>query len=669
MGLPLSALQKLAVEFRAAIGSAPPELRGSHTLPIRRDRWNAYAEPFDTLIHDFAEVVLGKDGIYVDYAATKAWLTRIADTRRQIHSVLLALGPFVYFDTDRATRLIDEAQMAVWAVADAVEQGRRPNIETLGMTGAPGAWALSQKQADDFRLGVAFGLDFEPLNEDREFQASAVFSAYAYQASALVAQVLPHLMSLGVPVEAMANDMLAGVSIVGWIVGSQDPVFAATTLGELLAALLHPASRQVADSALKMFTDRENITLQVRRKIASSLASVSPNHDSERRALVLADAYKSLVEGPVRHFGWALFNLESGSWSSPPTLARVRDALVAHGGFVGRVAATCIITNLRNGQAHETLEWDGIQGCFRAEGDTVNLDQVFTAVVLAHSFDKGCESALACYRALRLIPGLDAPAGDPLRMPSRERALAFFGTNGLDVVRADFNASVARVQVSEFERRDINPCFQALLSASQLLPGVARFEVSLAAGGRVVIGVGRAALDSTRCVWSEARSAFDNMPLSTFLPANLDARSEVEPEAIAVRSVSWIAADDLLSAIDGAGDWLTAEGILLLSKRAHLVETALTETMPRVPARLHVRPRVLLDTSRELRRELAILPAPTPFVRLDDLNCVAHLRHFWATWGPVPRLPTVAEPTDETPDYGDQPAILNPPAHAFWQTL
>ncbi len=532
----------------------------------------------------------------------------------------------------------------------------------------PVTWTLPA-EPDGFRIGAAFGLDFEPLNQDREFQAADVFSAFAYRNTELVDQVLPHLASLGVSAEVMANDMLVGVSVVGWVVTAQDPVVAAVALDQMLASLLHATSPAALEPALKMFTDRENVTLQVRRKVAAALAAIPLAQDLERRALALADAYKCLAEGPVRHFGWALFCLQTGSWSPPPMLARVRESLVARGGFTASVAEACILTNLRNGQAHETLEWDGVEGRYLADGDAIALGNVLIAVAMASSFDRGCEAALGCYRALRLNPELAVIANDSLRMPSRERALAHFGTNGLEVAWADFNSAVARVHLRGLSREDINPCFQALLVAHQLLPRVNRFEVSVEGEDGSAIDVDADALDSTLRVWSEARASFSKMPVTAFLPANLAARSQAEARSVAVRSISWIAVDDLLAAIDGAAGMLDAPAIELMSKRAHLVETALLECMSRVPVEVQTRPRVVLDAARELQWELLGLSLPIPLSRLDRLSCVDHLRHFWTRWGPVPRLPTVAEPSETSTEYEEQPAILNLPEHSFWQTL
>ena len=668
MRLPDSALLKLAAEFRAANSHTVPALNNSHTLPIRRDTWNAYAQPLDALIKEFAGTLTEGDGIYARFKAIQSWLERITELRRQLTSMVLTLMPFEYFSDKRATRLLRWAELAVEEVATAAEKGRHFQAEAAVAERFKDSWCVRPDESERSPLEEAFGLDFEPLNKDREFQAADVFNAYAYRNSQLVNQVLPHLASLGVPATTMANDMLVGVVVVGRIAGAEDPVAAAVALHQMFASLLHPAAPQVVEYVLKMFTERENITLQVRRRVASVLATMPLAEDLELRALALADAYKSLAEGSIRHFGWAMYCLETGSWSKPPMLARVRDSLVAHGGFAGRVAETCIITNLRNGEAHESLEWDGVQGCYLAEGDAILVGQVVQAVAMADSFDKGCEAALACYRALRLTPqpGME---NDPLRMAARERVHACFGTNGLQVVWADFNSSAAQIRLSRLRERDINPCFQAMLVARQLLPRVASFEVSVEGEAGVAVGVDAGALDDTLRVWSEARESFDKMPLVAFLPANLAARSRLEPETVAVRSVTWIAADDLLSAIDGADELLDADSAVLMSKRSRLVETAVAQCMHRIPVKLQARPMAVLKVARELQQELSTLPLPTRRARLDQLGCVVRLRYFWTTWGPVLRLPKVEDPLDTTIGYEEQPKLLDSLGHSYWQTL
>lgn len=669
MALPDSALNKLAAEFRAANGDPLVTLRSAHTLPIRRDRWNVYAEPFESIIQEFAAAVADAEVRFDDFDAIRSRLARITELRRQISSVLGALTPFEYFGADLAARLTRWVEAAVLEVAAAVDGRRRCDPEHLDADRVNGAWALRDVEPDSFRIGPAFGLDFEPLNQDREFHAADVFSAFAYRNTELVDQLLPHLRSLGIPPEVMANDMLVGVSVVGWVVTSQDPVVAAVALDQLLAWLHNPASAEASQSVLRLFTDRENVTLQVRRKVGAALNIVSQAQDLERRALALADAYKILAEGPVRHFGWALVCLQTGSWPTVPKLAQVREALIARGAFAASIGDKCIITNLRNGQAHEALEWDGVEGCYLANGDAIPLVRVLQAVAMASSFDRGCEAALACYRALRLDPDLAMLGGDLLRMPARERALAHFGTNGLEVAWADFNSAVARVHLNRLGREGINPCFQALLMARQLLPRVTRFDVSVEGEEGSAIAVDAEALDSTLRVWSEARGSFNKMPFATFLPANLAARSQVEAQALAVRSISWIAVDDLLSAIDGSAGMLDASAMELMSMRVHLVETALLECVASIPDQLQTRPRVVLEAARELQRALAVLTPTIPLYLLDRLNCVDHLRHFWTRWGPVPRLPTVPEPSETSTEYEEQPAILHLPKHSYWQTL
>lgn len=42
-------------------------------------------------------------------------------------------------------------------------------------------------------------------------------------------------------------------------------------------------------------------------------------------------------------------------------------------------------------------------------------------------------------------------------MPAWHRAEAYFGTNGLRLVEADFNAATARITVSRLVQGDVNP--------------------------------------------------------------------------------------------------------------------------------------------------------------------------------------------------------------------
>lgn len=93
----------------------------------------------------------------------------------------------------------------------------------------------------------------------------------------------------------------------------------------------------------------------------------------------------------------------------------------------------------------------------------------------------------------------------------------------------------------------MNPCLQALVLSRRLMPNVETFSVA-DSGGDVVVTVSADSLSATMAAWELAVSNMDQPPLSTFLPANLDARVRHEDANVAVLSVAWIAVDDARSA-------------------------------------------------------------------------------------------------------------------------
>jgi len=253
-------------------------------------------------------------------------------------------------------------------------------------------------------------------------------------------------------------------------------------------------------------------------------------------------------------------------------------------------------------------------------------------------------------------------------MPAWQRAEAYFGTNGLDLVRANFNETTARVVVSELEVADINPCFQALLCARQLLPQVEAFEVSLEGSSAPIMTVSSDDLDQTVPVWNFALKSFDKMPFAAFLPVNLGTRRRHETATQAVRAVAWIATDDVLSAIDGGPETLSSEAIGLLDSRLKLVEVALGQCV--VGAEVQTRIAAVLSEVRRLRADITgVGPFPVHVDKLDGLASVGRIRYFWSTWGPVPRLPTVSE--DFVSRWGSErePGRRPPAGDLSWQTL
>lgn len=187
--------------------------------------------------------------------------------------------------------------------------------------------------------------------------------------------------------------------------------------------------------------------------------------DSEAGAHALADAYRRLVDGPVREFGWAMRCLALGTWSPTPTVGILTQAFSTDGWLTPAVAPM-LLPNIRNGQAHEALAWDGRREAFVVEGVDVDLKRVDIAVAGAMSFTLGCEAALAYWNSQQVVPGAVAPGRDePGRMAPWQRAEALFGSNGLRLISFKHNALNSEIRVERLHRQDINPTLQSLVHA------------------------------------------------------------------------------------------------------------------------------------------------------------------------------------------------------------
>lgn len=134
------------------------------------------------------------------------------------------------------------------------------------------------------------------------------------------------------------------------------------------------------------------------------------------------------------------------------------------------------------------------------------------------------------------------------------------------------------------------------------------------------------------------------MPFSTFLPANYAARRHHETPSAAARSVAWIAADDLLDAVDGSPLTLADDDIDLLVRRVNLVVSALEACLPTLKDGTSARASGVLDYSRRLAEHLSGVSGPLDLVRwTDQLPDIQRIRHVWEVWGPVARHPAVLQ--------------------------
>lgn len=641
MVLPREARERLARPLREACRQAQ-SLRPVHTLPVDADLWRWYSDGLVQRLRELA-VRLERTSGSASFDSLRKHVEAVLASRSSALSVLFALEPFAPFDHVVAQQILRAVDDGLAQAATALEDGTEPpRPHDLWHTCSE--WPLDLPTDHSASLGQLFGLDHDPVDDIGDLKPGWVLEAYKYDAARLLTQLAPHLSSLGLP---LTRDTLAMTSVIGWIADAPDPVVAYISM-DSLSNKLSAAPPDLADQALKYFRQRERGRHQARRRLLRTITSAETSDDAETRALAGADIYRRLAEGAVRQFGWALRCLPIGQWSTPPTLTLVRDAMLTSGSLARRIAEDAVLVSLRNGEAHEDIEWDGLHDRYLVDGEPIDRDQVASASVIALSFDRGCEAALAYHRASRLPlreAALTPIPDDPFSMAAWQRAEGYFGTNGLRVQRSDFNSRTARVWLQTLGFNQINPCFQALMSAHTLLPEIESFKIYTRAGREHLIEVSAEGLSANAPVWTHALKAFDIMPIVTFLPANFDARCKVEDAATASRSAAWLAADGVLDALDGGPDCLDETSVVLLVDRLRLVETAAEHCLHLVPAENQVRLRSVLVAVRKLLDELSELHTrPMDISVVDAMQPVVHIRHLWSAWGPVSRHPNVPEP-------------------------
>ncbi|MEU4193147.1 hypothetical protein AB0E69_14705 [Kribbella sp. NPDC026611] len=672
MSLPPPARERLAANLRAAI-EQQWTLRESHTIPVNRQSWSAHSASLKGSILGFIGQILRWPGDAAPYAAQRDWIEGVLLQRGDVLSRLLSLQPFEPFKEEDASAILEGMQICL---KDAMAAVMRSGQVVAGENVAPdgirilreigAAWTVDAGYEYDKAVQVAFGMDSPPLDQLGDFRPSLVFQFYGYRNSLLLQRLFSHLASLGVP---PVTDVLACVWIVGSVVNAHDQVMAYASMDSMIIRFLE-SPKSIAEQVLEHLESRARALRHTHLRVLRALYSIENEEDREVRALGLAEVYKRLVEGPVRQYGWAMRCLREQTWSEPPTTSPLREAMIAQGGWIAQTAEILLLPQLRNSEAHETLEWDGYRGVLVAEGEDVDPARVAFATAEASSFALGCEAGLTCYRALDLVASAEPPGvDDKRRMPAWLRAEAFFGTNRLEIMKASFNAATATIEIAKLENADINPCFQALLLARRVLPEVRIFEVAVVGAIQPMISLSASDLDRGMPVWDRAIGRLSSIPLSTFLPINLAARLARESMIKAVRAVSWIVIDDALGALDGSPPRWTPAVQELVNVRIELAVFALEVCVDSVPVESRVRINVTLAALRELRDDLAQLGAHAQPELIDSLGSVGRLRHFWDTWGPVERLPGITPDKRGQSDVDRQPQLIEPPDDMRWRTL
>lgn len=648
VSLPADARKRLASPLRAHTFSGTG-LRTFHTLPVLAPAWAAHTAALSAAVTALATSVPSTD---VGFDQCRRSVEDTISHAGHVLSHLLAIQPFAPFDHEAGERLLGLVIRRLAVVADHLDGDSSIDVDS-GLLGEGEGWRASTGVVDvRAALRAAFAMEDAPVDETGQFRAEWVLAHYAYRAHDLLPHLLPNLASLGLP---GLTDILAAVTVVGEVLSCNDPVSAYVAMDGMVSDALTAegtTSAAVRDHLAKM----EPALRRARNAAARSSQTIRDEAaETEARANALADAYKRLLEGPFRQFAWARYCLSEGLWQDPPTLGVLRDRLVAAGGGLGAVTADVVIPEFRNAEAHETLVWDGFVEQFSTEGVEIAPAQVVASAQLAQCFVAGSEAGLTALRFLDL-PG-DAPRlpdhNEPGRMPVWRRVQAFFGTNRLRLLDASLNTKHASLRVERLGLTDVNPCLQALVLSRRLMPNVETFSVA-DSGGDAVVTVAAEALSATMAAWELAVSNLDQIPLSTFLPANLDARLRHEDANVAVRSVAWIAVDDAVGVVDGSPETWEDEDRSLIDMRLKIVELAVRSTGERI---VSPEPRLRsVAKSVAALREWVVRESPTGPHLVDRRPEMARLRLQWERWGPVPRHPLVPERDTRDPDER-QPAL------------
>lgn len=600
-----------------------------------------------------------------EFETLRVWVDDLVNAGRRTASCLLALEPFAPFDNAQANSLLEILNDLANSAAKALDEGQPYTGPDQPIDAAAEWWSARHPTQAQSELWVAaFNMNTPPLDERGEFRPDWVLQNFAYKNGELLQLVLPHLRSLGIPV---VPDPLVGVIIVGGILNCEDPVLAYISMKMLVDRYL-AADDRTAAAVHAHLESSEAAMKRTSEAVARAMTTAAAQGESlETRAAAMADAYRRIVEGPFRQFSWATYCLGRGEWISPPTLSELRDRIIAAGGPLGAIVNGIVLTDMRNAEAHESWAWDGFADEFVTEGGRLPFAQVGMALLMADTYSKGNEAGFAVLRALGLPDNsllLPVP-GEPGRMPSWRRVHAFFGTNRLRLLDSQLNTRNAVLRVERLAATDINPCFQALVLARRLIPEIANYSVTTPTSNGPLIVLSSDALDAVMPIWELAIASVDRMPLCTFLPANLDARSKHETRSIAIRSAAWIAVDDAVGAIDGSPAVWSHETLELVRLRYRIVELAVQETLRFAGA--DQRLESVLGSVQDLRDWLAA-DLTRSQETADMQPALIRLRTQWEQWGPVLRQPLI--PEDYLPDRSDiQPALREPPDDGRFITL
>lgn len=638
LSLPVDARKRLTSGARSALGVRDLRFDRWHTLPLSSLKRAEYDNALMGSVSEFDDAVHRGPRYPITFKSTARWLGLLVNARRELFEELRRRAPFEIFDTDHANALMSDVDSSLLYALDFIEDGipigwQPPRVEACGdRTEVRGDGQLHP-------LARLFGMQSPPIDDEGRFDRASVLRTYAYRNGALVAQLAPHLKSLGVPATQSLGSLVGALAAV---VGAEHPIVASDafkfSLDLLRARDAQLVERVLQDVELNLPNQREGD-----RRRTSLRRLIAASDDLETLAIAGAELYASVLEGPFRTFGWTIHCLQTESLAPRPTLSAVFDALATDSVWLEPVVARAALVEVRNGVSHEELHWDGFNEELLVRGVPVALRDIDDARSIVESLVEGIRMAIKVFQSARVEVRSATDLGTGTSHIARlDDAGGYFATNRLTLLASQFNSRTARIKLQALQQGQINPCFQAIMNVARDLPGIEAFDVSVE-DPSVSFNVTREACELTSPVWHEALSHLSAMPLSTFLPLNYCARLPAEGRLTASRAVAWIGIDD---ALDG---WLdqAARDLRIAFMWIRLARLALEQT-----SLLSERSAPVQLAGRLLDDLLGMLRIQSPGSRSSDsriTQAFTRVADLHEQWGPVARLPGVShvEPTEE----------------------
>jgi hypothetical protein len=363
---------------------------------------------------------------------------------------------------------------------------------------------------------------------------------------------------------------------------------------------------------------------QLRRRSASRAASrdrlnaaretVRTGATESSRALAQLSAYRIVLEGQIRPWGWMLLRLEGAS-GDLPMVGELRDRLAAGGPPLHALIADAIVPAMRNADAHEEGHFDELSGQLVVADEHVPPSLLRAANEKLAAIDAGLDLALACAtvqvepvaEAYMLRPGDPRSATEALKIAEQR-----YGHAGLRVWSLIRDRGTVQVLLDEIEPlRLVNPCCLATIQANEHVAGIARWQIGVRGGEGWVLDLPATVLRENLPVFERAARWFEKIPQETFLPCLTWARLDVELPGAALQAAAWMALNDLQHAIDET-EAKPSLDIPEFARRVMNVIGACTATLRVMPTAEAQPLQRALDLTRGIRFALSGLPSSRP---------------------------------------------------------